>query len=65
MARDPKDPGTRMIPGLGISARDRQAAFRQRMKQSGMLQRTYWVTPDQDRRIREMLDAEAATAKSR
>lgn len=55
MAKDPKDSGTRMMPGLGVSARDRQAAFRQRMREAGMVQRTYWVTAEQDAQIRALI----------
>ena len=55
MAKDPKDRGTRMMPGLGVSSRDRQAAFRKRMRDAGMVQRTYWVTAEQDERIRALI----------
>lgn len=63
MGRDPKDPGTRPMPGLAVSSRDRQAAFKARQKALGKHQRTWWVTPEQEVAIQKMIDSPQLAAR--
>lgn len=63
MVRDPKDPGTRPMPGLVVSTRDRQAAFKARQKAAGKHQRTWWVTPEQEVAIQKMIDSPQLAAR--
>ncbi len=61
MAKDPHDPGTRPMPGMSQPDKLRQATLRDRRRRAGLLQRTYWVTPDQDKQIKAFL-AEGSTS---
>lgn len=40
---------------MGTLNKDRQAAFKQRMRDAGLRQATYWVNPDQEVRIKTLL----------
>jgi hypothetical protein len=44
---------------MGTLNKDRQAAFKQRMREAGLRQATYWVSPDQEVRIKSVLSGEA------
>lgn len=65
MARDPLDAGTRTLPGLAKSARERQKELKERRRQAGLLQRTYWVTPEEELAIQALLDSDKMAAKRR
>lgn len=45
------------------SNKDRQADLKERYRSQGLVQRTYWVTPEQDLQIRLLLETPEARKK--
>lgn len=43
---------------IAKTGKDRQAALKERYRTAGLLQRTYWVTPEQEQAIQRLLETD-------